>query len=251
MSTDYELSEVSQEKHLESFLNLANEVVAPVSIVQDSPVVPSDVVPPIPNEDELDFGPLPIWKSFPCTVSGLFNCVSIHQVIPASSPTQLVATAPLTHFQLCRCTPICFPSSPWYINKGEASSVLTTAGNEISEFLAGAINEFSEDILRLNAKSDWWVFAVGLNLTIMLVILAIHLAIWIDIRTLVILALAFIVFPVLHIFSYCKVKLEAGKFSGQLARWIRDHRGPLDAIGIRPRPGYGGAFILFEIKMVS
>jgi hypothetical protein len=128
--------------------------------------------------------------------------------------------------------------------------VLTIAGNEVSEFLAGVINEFSEEIMRLNSMPKKW-FWLRVGLALLFAIIGIIIGIYIENTGLLILLLAVLFISGMYFPYYYSMKRAAGTFSGQLAKWIRDHRGPLYAKGIRPRPGHGGVFILFEMNMVS
>jgi hypothetical protein len=128
---------------------------------------------------------------------------------------------------------------------------MAIAGNEISEFLASATNKFSGDILKLDRMARKW-FWIRMSLILVIIVLAIIIGVYAGAAAAWIIAIVGCSLTGLLRFPYFSAAKQTSRhFSKHLAEWMADHRGPLYAKGIRPRPGHGGVFIIFEANAVS
>jgi hypothetical protein len=128
--------------------------------------------------------------------------------------------------------------------------VTSIAGPEVAQFLAAATHRFGEDISSLDSmfKKLWWA-----RLGMFAVCIMLCLAFVIFMSTLLPLAFVFLICGLIcsRRIYFLRLRNKRVRFFRELVEWIKANRGPLYAKGIRPRPGHGGVFILFEVNAVS
>jgi hypothetical protein len=128
--------------------------------------------------------------------------------------------------------------------------VTSIAGAEVAQFLADATIRFRRDILDLDGSLKKF-YRIRLGILALMIILAVAVLIFAGAALSSVFIIGGIAFRASRVCFYYSFKGKAQRFSRELAEWIKDNRGPLYAKGIRPRPGHGGVFILFEVNVVS
>mmetsp|Transcript_24106 Transcript_24106/g.42799 ORF Transcript_24106/g.42799 Transcript_24106/m.42799 type:complete len:170 (+) Transcript_24106:366-875(+) len=145
--------------------------------------------------------------------------------------------------------PFCYPYTPWTLDNYSKSFYRSSCSyEEIQEYVLKA-NQAHEKARKNLIALHWITFVVKLILTVGLLIAAVVAGIFgMSIACPVLFcAFVFLLFAGKDI-QAAIVRCQARPFTDSLAEYIQRTKGPLSEQGVNVRPGYYGAFIIFENK---
>lgn len=217
------------------------------------------LIPAADDPNFLDFGPPPVWIGNVFSFFGGFSSMfairnsssRLSLQHPQSNQFQIVASATCSQLQTSRKgLPLVYPLTSYQLSYNPASIIASACSEaELTEFVEKA-NDQTKDFIKKTDKSSRCT-SISLIMTfVVMVLIGIVIGI-ITIRGIGVL-IAFLGLFIVIIGRCCYVShltSKTNKLHRDLAQWIKDHRGPFYARGIRPRPGHNGTFIIFEANL--
>lgn len=225
------------------------------------------LIPAADDPNFLDMGPPPAWfldhVSFtenclrnltrPCIFRNSLSKYSLQH--PQNDETQIVASAVCCHLEVASCNnyPLVFPQTGYRLLYNPGSLIASACSQEeLVEFVEKANDKTKDFIHRTNQSNQCTALAFFINHFVMtiaaIVVFEVKSFGW---KGYVALIGYVMIFLIVKYFCVKRLSDKLTIFQRDLATWIKEHRGPFYAKGVRPRIGYNGAFLVFEANLAK
>jgi len=130
------------------------------------------------------------------------------------------------------------------------SLALVVASTEVNEFLEQANAKYKHTIEAFRKyPRNMCIIRVVLLLIILAIAVGLGAGLSVDAGVAVAILGTGAIIGLARIPYYYVFRGRVEKFAAGLAEWIKQHRGPLYAKGVKPRPGPFAAYIIFEVNV--